>query len=46
MLYVGDALYPGGNDEVVILTGVQTRAVANPTETETIIDEILAACSI
>ena len=44
MLYVGDALYPGGNDEVVILTGVQTRAVANPSETEGIVDEILSSC--
>lgn len=46
MLYVGDALYPGGNDEVVILTGVQTRSVANPTETLAVIDEILATCAI
>ncbi len=46
MLYVGDALYQGGNDEVVILTGIQTRAVANPTETPAVIDEILAACSV
>ncbi len=45
MLYVGDALYPGGNDEVVILTGVQTRTVADPSETPGVIDEILAACT-
>jgi hydroxymethylpyrimidine pyrophosphatase-like HAD family hydrolase len=41
MLYVGDALYPGGNDEVVIPTGVQTRATSGPLETEKIIDELL-----
>ena len=41
MLYVGDALEEGGNDSVVIPTGVQTRAVANPNETATLINEIL-----
>ncbi len=46
MLYVGDALYPGGNDEVVILTGIQTRVVANPTETQSVIDEVLAVCAL
>ncbi len=46
MLYIGDALYPGGNDEVVIKTGIQTRAVANPKETETVIDEVLASCAV
>ncbi len=46
MLYVGDALYPGGNDEVVIPTGIQTRDVANPKDTPAILDEILAACSV
>lgn len=45
MMYVGDALYPGGNDEVVILTGVQTHAVANPTETPAFVDQIIAACT-
>ncbi len=45
MLYVGDALYQGGNDEVVILTGIQTRGVANPTETPAVIDELLSTCS-
>lgn len=44
MLYVGDALYPGGNDAVVIPTGIQTREVSGPAETEKIIDELLAAC--
>jgi len=45
MLYVGDALYPGGNDEVVIATGIQIRSVSGPAETEKIIDELIAACS-
>lgn len=42
LLYVGDALYPGGNDEVVLVTGIQARSVANPEDTETVIDELLA----
>lgn len=45
MLYVGDALYDGGNDAVVIKTGIQTRSVAGPADTAKIIDELLAACS-
>jgi hypothetical protein len=45
MFYVGDALYPGGNDAVVIPTGIQTRSVTGPSETESIIDELIAACS-
>jgi len=44
MLYVGDALYPGGNDAVVIPTGIQTRETSGPDETLTIIDEILKSC--
>ncbi|MBP9757741.1 MAG: HAD-IIB family hydrolase [Candidatus Pacebacteria bacterium] len=41
LLYVGDALYPGGNDEVVLVTGIQARSVANPEDTEGVIDELL-----
>ncbi|HEY4516575.1 MAG TPA: HAD-IIB family hydrolase [Candidatus Paceibacterota bacterium] len=44
VLYVGDALYPGGNDHVVIETGIQTRATSGPEETLKIIDELLIAC--
>ncbi len=45
MLFVGDALYEGGNDFVVIPTGIKTRPVTGPSETLGVIDEILAACS-
>ena len=45
MLYVGDALYPGGNDEVVIATGIQTRSVSGPAETRQVIDELLKVCN-
>ena len=41
MLYVGDALYPGGNDAVVIPTGIQTHITSGPGETTLIIDRLL-----
>lgn len=43
MLYVGDAFYEGGNDAVVLSTGIQIRAVSDPSETERLIEEVLAA---
>ena len=43
MLYVGDALYEGGNDAVVIPTGIKIRSVAGPEETPRLINELLAA---
>ncbi len=45
MLYVGDALYEGGNDAAVLPTGIQTRATSGPSETLAIIEDLLAACS-
>lgn len=45
LLYVGDALYEGGNDVVVIPTGIRTRSVNNPAETLAVIDEIISVCS-
>ena len=45
MLYVGDALYPGGNDYVVVPSGIVTRATKGPAETLKIIDELLLACA-
>ncbi|MBU2103645.1 HAD-IIB family hydrolase [Patescibacteria group bacterium] len=41
MLYVGDALFPGGNDAVVIETGIKTHAVSNPSDTLALIAEVL-----
>ena len=41
MLFVGDAIYPGGNDYVVMEAGVETRQVQNPQETESLIDKLL-----
>ena len=46
MLYVGDALFEGGNDALVIPTGIQTRSVSGPPETEKVIDELLKVCSV
>ncbi len=44
MLYIGDALYEGGNDAVVIATGIETRSVSGPPETAKIIEELLKSC--
>jgi HAD superfamily hydrolase (TIGR01484 family) len=41
MLYIGDQLFPGGNDEIVKETGIPTRAVANPDETVDVIKELI-----
>jgi phosphomannomutase len=41
MVYVGDALFPGGNDAVVIPTGIPTVATKGPEETTLIIERIL-----
>lgn len=41
MLYVGDALFPGGNDEVVKESGVPTKQVSGPDETAEIISNFL-----
>ena len=44
MLYVGDAFHEGGNDTVVIPTGIRTRRVSGPEETLGLIKELLAVC--
>ncbi|OGG60148.1 hypothetical protein A2765_01095 [Candidatus Kaiserbacteria bacterium RIFCSPHIGHO2_01_FULL_56_24] len=41
MLFVGDAFYEGGNDAVVIPTGITTHMTSGPEETEKLIDEML-----
>ncbi len=43
MLYVGDALGEGGNDSVVIPTGVQTQEVFGPDETSKVIQDVLTS---
>ncbi|MDB5265964.1 MAG: Phosphomannomutase [Parcubacteria group bacterium] len=41
-MYIGDALYPGGNDEVVKETGIRTQQVKDPEDTMRVIGELLA----
>ena len=41
MVFVGDALYPGGNDSTVKRTGIDTREVTGPDDTKKVIKEIL-----
>ena len=43
MLYVGDALFPGGNDEIVKETGVPTHQVSGPAETIQVIEKVLSS---
>lgn len=42
MLFVGDGFYPGGNDAAVIPTGVHTKHITSPKETEEVIDRLLS----
>lgn len=44
MLFVGDGLFEGGNDAVVVPTGIATRPVTGPEETAGVIDEVLTSC--
>jgi phosphomannomutase len=41
MLYIGDALFPGGNDSAVKQTKIKTQQVQGPNETETLVKELL-----
>ncbi|MBI4093552.1 HAD family phosphatase [Candidatus Kaiserbacteria bacterium] len=43
MLFIGDDLDPGGNDSMVIPTGIQTRETSSPEETGEIIEQLLEA---
>lgn len=42
MLYVGDALFPGGNDEPARSTGADCIQVAGPHETKRVIEAVIA----
>ncbi len=41
IVFIGDALYPGGNDEAVKSTGVECLSTSGPTETITILQKFL-----
>lgn len=43
MLYVGDGLFPGGNDEIVEETGIETKKVRGPSDTAKLIEKTLAS---
>lgn len=43
MLFIGDALYPGGNDEPARMTGIDAVQVRDPAETATVIT-LIRAC--
>jgi phosphomannomutase len=42
MLYVGDALFPGGNDHPVRSTGARCIQIAGPNETKRVIETVVA----
>lgn len=42
IMYVGDALFPGGNDSPVLETKAQARPVKDPTETYALIQSLIA----
>ena len=41
MFFIGDAIFPGGNDYAVVRTGVNYKSVSNLNETKNIIRKIL-----
>jgi hypothetical protein len=43
MLYLGDALFKGGNDFAVKRTGIETIAVRDPEETKHVIEGVIAS---
>ena len=45
MIYVGDALFPGGNDYPVRSTGAVCIQVRDPNETKRVIEAIVACLS-
>ena len=42
MLFFGDAIYPGGNDNAVRAAGIDSVKVRDPAETATAITAVLA----
>jgi hypothetical protein len=46
MTYIGDALYPGGNDYPAKETGVDCISVKDPDETKRAIQTIIASMAV
>jgi len=42
IIFIGDAIFPGGNDYPAVKTGVNCIHIANPTETKRVIEAIIA----
>jgi hypothetical protein len=42
MLFVGDALYPGGNDASALRTGIESKTVSSVQETKDLIRELIS----
>ncbi len=42
MLFIGDAIFPGGNDYAVVKTGIKAIKVSGPKETKKIIERIIS----
>ncbi len=42
MVFIGDAIFPGGNDYAVTKTGIDYLSVSGPEDTKIIINKILA----
>jgi phosphomannomutase len=42
MLYIGDAIFPGGNDYAVLQAGIDCVAVRDPEDTKRVIETIIA----
>jgi hypothetical protein len=44
MLFVGDALFRGGNDYIMKSTGIRCISVSSPNETKRLIRRIIQSC--
>jgi HAD superfamily hydrolase (TIGR01484 family) len=45
MLFIGDALFPGGNDYPAFQAGAESIAVRDPEETKHVVEAIIACLS-
>jgi phosphomannomutase len=46
MLFIGDALFPGGNDSLVKRTGIRTIQVRDVNETKRVIEAVVACLDL
>ncbi len=43
MIFIGDTLFPGGNDYPVLETGIETISIKDPEETKDVIRKIISS---